>query len=48
MVNQEQKCIWIISQLWLSPSFPLSDSALWVVGRGPVPSVVGPRGEQEP
>lgn len=35
MVNQEQKCIWIISQLWLSPSFPLSDSALWVVGRGP-------------
>ena len=35
MVNQEQKCTWIISQVWLSPSFPLSDSALWVVGRGP-------------
>ena len=34
MVSQEQKCIRIISQVWLSPSFPLSDSALWVVGRG--------------
>ena len=35
MVSQEQKCIRIISQVWLSPSFPLSDSALWVVGRRP-------------
>lgn len=30
MVSQEQKCIWIISQVWPSPSFLLSGSACGV------------------
>lgn len=35
MVSQEQKCIWIISQVW-PPLFPLS-ALLVGVGRGPPP-----------